>query len=388
MTFNTRVQKHSLGIADITQYNSISNGFAASNFMENQSLKESSMVSESRIDAIEENIKTAKTHERIAMRQLTEHQIPALANVVLSEGKTILFKEILFEMFHNALVIDDDFKVKHSDNLRGVVGNYVDKNGGFKFLTESYQKSKSPYLKNIITLCESTASHVSKRKMTEVKKGEVDLQSLKFALNKDEEEVFSKEKEKLNVEELGDLVKDKVLTVIRDEKARQQKEKELFEDLENQANEEGKPLQESLRIHTIEHYPVKESTLFNSLFHNSYKELMEAVAAIHAKTSDDKDIDVYDELDTRIDTDIDDIKEDEFIVTDKDNIKRDEYQDDEQDDDDDDDEGFDRGGLNVDMDLILAETVTQYTLLEVAHTIKLETFTPDMIRKISQKIMN
>ena len=44
--------------------------------------------------------------------------------------------------------------------------------------------------------------------------------------------------------------------------------------------------------------------------------------------------------------------------------------------------------VDIDMDLILAEAITKYTLMELAYTIKLEDYSSETVRKISQKLLN
>jgi hypothetical protein len=120
----------------------------------------------------------------------------------------------------------------------------------------------------------------------------------------------------------------------------------------------------------IKDIPVEESTLFNSLFRHSYKEVLESIASDQSDfgNSDDDDPADYDVNATKKDIEDSEYEGDDDIT----------------------DEAERHGGVesDIDMDLILAESITKYTLMELCYTIQLENYKYEDIQKISQKLLN
>lgn len=378
---NSRVQRHSFGIKEVSEYTHMSNGVATHGYLEQKALKDHATAVTESTTIFEKEALEREAVGKVQQQLIMESQITGLSNKVYRDGKLEVFKDILFEMFAKSLYLDEEFIIAQENNLRSVINEYVDSNGGFTILEKAYSRTKSPLLKKVIGVCEATSSKVSSRKMTEAKDGNADLESFKFTLNTEEKEQLNYEKEKLGIDELSMLVKKKVLTVIKDEKSRQRKEEELYQDLENQATDEGKTVQESLRHTILGHIPVEESTIFNSLFRHSYKDILEGshTSAASADESEDDE----DHRMNQVNTDMDDLMnnpvssdDDEYSLA----KEMDGYQTE--------DSSVNDEEQSIDMDLILAESITKYTLLELAYTIKLEDYGYEDLRKISQKLLN
>lgn len=367
---NTKVVRHSFGIKDLSEHSRISQFAAANEYLKKKAVLEHCESIEKKAAVSEKEYETKKSIENVYMKKITEAQIPTLVNEVYKKGREVLFKQLLFEMFTKSLYLDEEFIIEQQDNLKDVIESYVNKNGGFSLLENAYKQTKSPLLKNMIQLCESIARKVSQRKLKEAQKDIDDVNLINFELNEEESQEFDYEKEKLGIDELADLVKSKVLTVIQDEKQRQAEEEELYRDLENEISEsEDKSVEESLKKMIIKDLPIEESTLFNSLFRHSYKEALEALNNV-------TDHDIYD----------DDDAEEYDIDFDEKESKKSEFKGYETIDDEIDDHASD--DIDIDMDLILAEAITKYTLMELAYTIKLEDYSSETVRKISQKLLN
>jgi len=376
--FNRKVERHSFGIRELSEHSKVSTAVAAKQYMEKQALLEHLNQIEKSTDRSEKEYEAKQAMSRIASRKLLESQIPAVVNKLHKEGREIVLKEILFEMFAKSLYLDADFVVQNENNLRHLVNQYVDKNGGYALIENAYNRTKSLLLKNIMTVCENVASKVARRKLTEIRENNTDLNDIRFELNEEETEELNYEKEKVSIDELADLVKKKVLTVIQDEKARQQKEEEIYRDLEQQAADQGTTVEEVMRKAVIKSIPIEESTLFNSLFRHSYKEILtESVASITGNGYLMEDNEDNDE----VNTDIHDIKEDEYQEPTVDDVTTDDFEAEEEID-------VNPDEMDINMDLILAESIAKYTLMEMAYTIKLEDYTTESIRKLSQKLLN
>lgn len=379
--FNQNVQRHSFGITSLNEKARATPSVAAREYLEKKAVQEHLELIDRRAEKAEKVYEAQKSISKITQRKLTESQIVGVMNKLGQEGKSVIFKEILFELFNKSLYLDDDFKIQKESNLRELINQYVDKKGGYAFLESAFKLTKSPLLKNIISVCENIVTTVTRRKLQEIREGNTDINSIRFEMNDDEIEELNYEKEKISIDELADLVRKKVLTVIQDERSRQQREEELYSDLEKQALEEGLSVEEVAQKVIVKATPIEESTIFNSLHRHSFKEILrESVASITGNGALDDD---DDETEFDIDTSIEDIMEDEYEEPTIKDITEDGS-------DEDFNEEFDTNekSEDINLDLVLAECITKYTLMEMAYTIKLEDYTAEDLRRLSHKLLN
>jgi hypothetical protein len=374
--YNTKVERHSFGISKLTEHTRVSESVAANEFLQKRALLEHYSAIDRKMENSEKEFETSQAIGNVARHKLLESQIPVLINQIYQTGREVILKDILFEMFSKSLVLDEEFIVEQEENLRALVESYVEGKGGYSLLENAYRETKSPFLKSIKTVCESTANKVARRKMNDAQENQLDVSAIKFELNDDEKQELDYEKEKISVDKLSELVKNKVLTVVQDEKARQAKEEEVYQDLEDQAQENGgddESVAESVKRSIIREMPVEESTLFNSLFRHSYKEMLESVASSVSADSIDDDDDNPD--DYNINATEKDVMASAAEFQEDSTLKG---------------ESAKHGSVqsDIDMDLILAESITKYTLMELSYTIQLENYGYDSIRKISQQLLN
>lgn len=367
---NTKVQRHSFGISSESQHSRVSDAFAAGEFFRGKAVLEHYNDIDRSVEKKDREEAYKEGANKIVNAQILESQRFNRINELHREGKDIVFKELLFEMFSKSLLLDEEFVIEKEDNLRGLIESYVDGNGGYRMLTEAYKRTKSPLLNRMMKICESVTSQVTKRKMQELNQNPEDVNNINFSLNEEEKECIDYEKEKLSVDELADLVKKKVFSVIQDEKARQQKEEELEQDLMSETEEE-RAVKESIERIVFDKSPVEVSTTFNSIFRHSMKQAVTESVASHVPEEEYDDEDQNDYV--GVNADEDDIKENEFggFIDIQDEI---------------DEHGA--HSSDIDMDMILAESITQYTLMELCYTIKLEDYTHDSLRKISESLLN
>ena len=305
--------------------------------------------------------------EGIVNRYIKDSQIPNNINRISNNAKELILKDILFEVFYNALLMDDYFLRENVNNLKYLTDKYIDDNGGFKVLENAITNYQNPeLLKRIKSVCESVTNKVCKRKLADSKEcGSIDL--IEFDMNEEEKnELDYFKKDELNIERISELVKDKVLTVVKDEQERQKTNAELIENIENDLKEDDevtdeKSLNEAMSKIILNKSIIESSTLFDTLFRDSYQEyLLENVAI----TSTDKDnIDDDKEFSHSYDTELDEddvVEDEEPPVEDK----------------------------EINMDLILTEAITKYTLMETLYTLGLETYSHENIRKLTERILN
>lgn len=311
-----------------------------------------------------------KLNEGVVNRYVRESQIPNNINRINQVAKEAILKDILFEVFYNSLLMDEYFLKENFYNIKHLTDKYVDDNGGFKVLDNAIKDSiDSTLLKKIKSVCESLALEVCNRKLSDSKESsEVDL--IDFDMNEDEKNKLDcAKKDDLNIEKISELVKSKVLTVVKDEKERQELNSELIEKIEEDLKEDEnvvdeKSLKEAMNNIVLSKSVVESSTLFDSLFRDSYQEYLQENVAI---TSTDKaNTDDAKEMSKEYDTEMD--------IDDALGLN------------DDDDESVENSELN--MDLILTEAITKYTLMETLYTLGLENYSYDNIRKLTERMLN
>lgn len=393
--FNNKVEKHSFGINEVNQYNRVSNGSAARDYLNNKAILEHCNEIEESAKRSEKAFEDRQKLSKVTLKGLTESQSIIVLNKINDEGKTSLFKDIIYEMFNKSLILDEDFILENAQNIKALTDNYIDSNGGFKLLENAIKRSKSPFLQSVKKLCESTSIKVGKRKLKLIKEADSavdDVNSLTFDLDDDEDTEFNYDKKELGIDDLSDLVKQKVLTVVQDEKQRETEQEELYSDIEDQIQNDDKvtteeAAKEALSKIQIKQNPVEETTLFNALVRHSYKEVLENVA-VNTNTNDAVEKDAKDASDYKVNTDEDDITIDEQKDFTTEDIKDSEYSlDDEMQDTDPDFDDGDDDEEEIDMDLVLTEAITKYTLMELAYTIQLESYSIDNVKKICQSLL-
>lgn len=312
--------------------------------------------------------------ERVVNNSLTESRIMQRMNQLSTTGKTELFKSILFEMLYCSLPIDNDFLLEHASDIKAVIDEYVNNNGGFAKLTHAAESTSSELLKRMKTLCESTTKKVCERKLGEMRCCE-DPNMINFDMTEPEKDIFKYGVQDLNVDEISDLIKQKVITVITDAKKRELKNEQLIADIEEdlKANNDvtdEESLKEAMNSIVVSSTPIEHATLFNALVRSTYRSVLTENVAI---TSSDKDTsDEYKDTASKYDIDatIDDINNDHTLdAIDSDN-------------------NTDVAGIEIDMDTIITEAITKYTLMEMLYTVKLENYTAEEIRKMSEKMVN
>jgi len=382
-----QIEPFSTGIKEISDASKKANSISIFNFLENRIIREHCDIIDDSAKKSEELYNKKKSYEPIVKRQLLESQILNRIDSISHTGKDIIFKDIIFEMFRKSLYIDESFIMENYENLKYVTDKYINDNGGYKLLESSINRTNSPILKSIQVLCETTTKRTCKRKIKECGNSvdkENDLNILNFELNDDEKETFDLNKTKLGIDELSDLVKNKVLTVVQDEKARQEKEENLIKDIEDDIsdklgdndNPDDNNVKETLNKIIINKSPIEETTLFNALLRHSYKEVLESIASLIPGFTEQEREDKRRYNDFKVRTTSKDVSNGEYNLDEEVNQTKP-------------DEGFIKDEeYDINMDLVLAEAITKYTLMELLYTIQLEQYSHDTVRKISEKLIH
>jgi hypothetical protein len=312
-----------------------------------------------------------KAYVPVAEAAIRESQMYNKFASYSSDLKAHLLKDVILEMFTNSLLLDDEFVHEHSANFDIVIGKYITENGGFKLIENAVNRTGSELLKRMKTVCETTASKVAERKMKESIEYN-DPSVLNFDMTSEEEKEFKNGKDTLNPDEISDLVKDKVLTVVKDEKNRQAKEDEIKEEIENELKDDESvtdvnSAKEAVDRILANNMKLEETTLFNALLRNSCNEyLIEGVASNVS--------------DFNTESDSDDMSYSApFSASIEDELK---------DDLDEDAASKEACGSNkTTMETAFADAIAQYTLMELMYTLKIEDYTYENIRKVSNKLI-
>lgn len=303
--------------------------------------------------------------------QITRTRVTNAVNNITDTAKEMLLVNVIEDIFKKALLIDEDFIAQKESTIHHIIESHIHNNGGFAYLESAIARTDSALLREIKDICTETAKKITKRKLKNIKE-ENDPDLIRFDMTSDEEEEFENDKSKLSPDEIAKLVKDKVFTVIRDEKERQADEDKLVADIEAELKtsddvEDEKSAKEAVNRILTGKAPMEEATLFNAIFRNCYHEyLTENIAgAQYAVQNDDERTEKYNELG--------DMDEDEAATGSA---------------DPDDTSTSNDLSKSVDMDLVLAEAIASYTLMETMYTLQLENYSYQNIRALTNKLIH
>lgn len=280
----------------------------------------------------------------------------AIMNIdqVYNEGKNTIFKSILCEAFIQSLPLDNYFVNEHTSQLSAVLCDYVEEQGGFAMLETAVKKhgKNVPFLKRLHDTCVTVAREASTRILREgMDDPDLNVGNI-FTLNDEEKQKLNDKKETLSLDRIGKNIKEKVTSVVKSEVERNEKRQELMEDLAK-AGESTKVITEAAELARGDYNPVYESTLYNALL---TKNLRNAIGAIQAVTeASTSDGDPKDDVGDQIIGTTDDLPEP---------MKND-----------------------VNMDLVMCESLVDFTILELSRTIRLEDFSTAGIRETVGALM-
>jgi len=196
-----------------------------------------------------------------------------------------VLENVIGSIYYDALYLDDDFKEYNSGAITESVHDFLDERGGYKYIQEAYNRTKSPLLKSIMDICEETAREVSERKVKECNEKSDDKQSLDdikiFDMNDEEKEKLDYDKDSIGLDKISGVIKDKILNVVKEEKKREAEHVELIDEIESQLSEDEevndeKAVAEALSSIFVQNTNIEEGTLFNSMLRKNYKSVIES----------------------------------------------------------------------------------------------------------------
>lgn len=187
-----------------------------------------------------ENKKTAvldTLKEQAAIKQ-RKNGLASLESRLFTEGKAMLWNKILFEMTYDACWIDAPVKAQLIKPLYETFSSTID------FINTTCPKSFKGHgatrlLEAMDAIVTEAAKKASKRIAKECKDDpNSDPDHINFNLNDEEEEKFNEDLQDLGKDDIAEKVKDKVLTVIQDEKDANKKKAETMKELDDAKKED------------------------------------------------------------------------------------------------------------------------------------------------------
>ena len=363
----TKVESFSVIKSNNVSFHSVSESAVGNSALRDIARKEANEKFDQELQNIEKEAHMKSLREQVVKKTLYEGQIEHKIGQLSNVGKNKIFKDIVFEVFYNSLLMDKPFLEENANTLYQLVDTYIEDNGGYSLLEKAIETSNSVFLKRLKTSCDSIVREVCSRKIKECNELK-DAEHIDFDMNDSEKELFDNMKDNLDIERISELVKNKVLTVVKDEKARQENEAKLAQDIEDDLIDNKEVTDESSLNAALESIVIsgpkcEDSTLFNALFRDSYYEYIRENVSI--RSTDEHNIDEHKENAKNYNTeispeDIDDTADDDDPITED----------------------------ELNMDIVLVEAITKYTLMETLYTLQLENYTRPNIQKLIHKMLN
>lgn len=155
---------------------------------------------------------------------------------VIQEGMDYVTNKVLGELIFECYWLDDDMKFKTVDGITDNIANVLG------YIEESFQHAKVPIkqsklLENIIDVIKETVDKASERLCQECGENGDSVYS-EFELTEAEEDELDNKLSELGRDEIVDLVKDKVMRIVQDEKKQGQERSEMFEEIDKSISDD------------------------------------------------------------------------------------------------------------------------------------------------------
>lgn len=349
-----------------TQYKNMDN-FQVRNRVDNIATLEN-MKSEQSIVQEASEFKLLQEKEVMESMELTKMKskisratMPQRMNEYSYNVKRVVARTILENLYMKSLLVDSDVVKENEENVRGVIRDYDEEQPVIDRIAAAIKAKPVPLLKEIQDRCNEVAKEAVDAKMKEIDSDgifDVDINIDDFRV-----EIESIEDD-INTDAIAEIIKDKVKTVIIEEKEIDKKEEDIQKELEDSLIDDPEVVDEESLVEAYNkknwREPVlKENTLFKSLTINAYKDVLKEYVN-----------DLYPTDSTPQDPNLKLSKYDESKIIDP-LINNDEQLD-----------------SIVNMDEVVADGIADYTLMEMLHTIRLESFNNQHVKTLIIAINN
>ena len=314
-----------------------------------------------------------------------------------------LFINSIYDIFMEALLLDDDFKYQYEGNLYKLVEDTtMELMKEHNVTMKSLMENSSLMMQNIIELCEETAKQQADEKynVKDIKNKEILNEKNKKAkdgqlMDSDSKRDFDCEKE-YETQTIAEAIRDKVVSVVRREQEMAEQEKEENAEIESQTE----PLEELDRRSQQElnsdvyGLPVEEAGGIGDdpLFHDGHSTADIERLAVAGKLGAGDAEDTPEEIEDGNNDDEDDLLRTESQLLHRRIRKHGILQEslfksiqmniahkslNEQ-------QLNESTNVQLNMDMVFAEALAYYTLLETLHTARIIEFKPSEVRKMAK----
>lgn len=212
-------------------------------------------------------------------KRLCENMIPEAYTKLYKEGRVKIFTSLLTRALMESLEFPIDVVESFYGNIQAMCESYAKNRYG---LLEANHK-KNIVLEGMYQLCESTAKSVAKAKCDSCKNMN-DIKCIKFNMDDEQKKEFMDGVKKIDFGVVANMVRDKVVNVVKDEQERAAKRQEYRDEVEGKVSEitmtEGlSPLNPffSPLVSNYRDTQKIDKTLFQCMLENTTSELLESV---------------------------------------------------------------------------------------------------------------
>ena len=212
-------------------------------------------------------------------KRLCENMIPEAYTKLYKEGRVKIFTSLLTRALMESLEFPIDVVESFYGNIQAMCESYA--KNRYELLEANHKKNI--VLEGMYQLCESTAKSVAKAKCDSCKNMN-DVKCIKFNMDDEQKKEFMDGVKKIDFGVVANMVKEKVVNVVKDEQERAAKRQEYRDDVEGKVSEitmtEGlSPLNPffSPLVSNYRDTQKIDKTLFQCMMENTTSELLESV---------------------------------------------------------------------------------------------------------------
>ena len=212
-------------------------------------------------------------------KRLCENMIPEAYTKLYKEGRVKIFTSLLTRALMESLEFPIDVVESFYGNIQAMCESYA--KNRYDLLEANHKKNI--VLEGMYQLCESTAKSVAKAKCDSCKNMN-DIKCIKFNMDDEQKKEFMDGVKKIDFGVVANMVREKVVNVVKDEQERASKRQEYRDDVEGKVSEitmtEGlSPLNPffSPLVSNYRDTQKIDKTLFQCMMENTVSELLESV---------------------------------------------------------------------------------------------------------------
>ena len=202
-----------------------------------QKAKAQTALENARLDAMRSNdLKDRKKASRLMLEGYKRHVISKLHTYI----PLVIMNECFNSIVLKALPHDKEYIEKIAPSLEVFNKVYLHHLGGFKYLKEMALTTKNPFLTKWYDMVRENSDEIISKRINQIQDAtsEDDVKEIiKGGLEADEAEKIHDDIEDMSVDDIAELVQNKVLDVVKDESERQAKDAAFRQDLETKIKE-------------------------------------------------------------------------------------------------------------------------------------------------------